>query len=239
MMSRFPNPRSQSANTTRPDATARTSCPEGERMNRPFHEGPPRRFDGGDLGVPFPAPRLELFQPGEAGAQLTDELGLRAGNITVVMQLARDAAGLLAREQKFQSALLSVEITQGEQSPEAFPARSYFRLERLAAPQQCIEVALRRRASAPRSAKRAARFRYGALGVPQLVARFRAAFFGLRDFRAQPFDARSDGVELFRLALGERQNGHNEENRSDPDQFRALAWSATAWVRASTSAGSP
>src|SRR2546425_9773952 len=41
MMSRFPKPRSQSANTTRPDATARTSCPEGERMNRPFHEGPP------------------------------------------------------------------------------------------------------------------------------------------------------------------------------------------------------
>src|SRR5712692_4731088 len=41
MMSRFPKPRSQSANTTRPDATARTSCPEGERMNRPFHEAPP------------------------------------------------------------------------------------------------------------------------------------------------------------------------------------------------------
>ena len=201
--------------------------------------GAPRGLDGGDLGVPFPAPRLELFQPGEAGAQLTDELGLRAGNITVVMQFARDAAGLLAREQKFQSALLSVEITQGEQSPEAFPARGDFRLERLTAPQQHIEVTLRRCASARQSAKRAARFRYGALGVPQLVARFRAAFFGLRDFRAQPFDARSEGVELFRLALGERQNGHNEENRSDPDQFRALAWSATAWVRASTSAGSP
>src|SRR5437773_8221435 len=41
MMSRFPKPRSQSANTQRPDATARTSCPEGERMNKPFHEGPP------------------------------------------------------------------------------------------------------------------------------------------------------------------------------------------------------
>src|SRR5580765_2010851 len=41
MISRFPKPRSQSANTTRPGATARTSCPAGERMNTPFHVGPP------------------------------------------------------------------------------------------------------------------------------------------------------------------------------------------------------
>src|SRR6266571_871483 len=166
----------------------------------------PRRFDGGDLDVPFPGPRLELSQPGEAGTQPADELGLRAGNIAVVMQLARDTAGLLAREQKFQCALLSVEITQGEQPPQAFPARGYFRLERLATPQQCIEVALRRCASATQSAKRAARFGYRALGVTQLVACFRAAFLGLRDFRAKPFDARSEGIEPFRFALGERQD---------------------------------
>ena len=102
--------------------------------------------------------------------------------------------------------MLSVEITQGEQPPEAFPARGYFRLERLATPQQGIEVALRRGASARQSAKRAAGFGHRALGVPQLVARFGSAFFGLRDFRAQPFDARSEGVEFFRFALGERRD---------------------------------
>src|SRR6266571_4671493 len=176
----------------------------------------PRRFDGGDLDVPFPGPRLELYQPGEAGTQHADELGLRAGNIAVVMQLARDTAGLLAREQKFQCALLSIEITQREQPPEAFPARGYFRLERLAAPQQLIEVALRRCAFARQSAKRPAGFGYRALGVPQLVARFRTAFFGLRDFRAQLFDTPSEGIELFRFALGERQDGRNEERHPDP-----------------------
>ncbi len=120
------------------------------------------------------------------------------------MQLARDTARLLAREKKFQGALLPVEITQGKEPPEAFPARGYFRIERVSALQQRIEVALRGRSSATQRAKRAAGFGYRALGVPQLVARFRAAFFGLRDFRAQPFDSRSQGVELLRFALGDR-----------------------------------
>src|SRR5712691_9469542 len=108
------------------------------------------------------------------------------------MQLARDASGVLAREQKLQGALFSVEIAQGEQPPEAFPARGYFRLERLAPPQQGIELALRACAPARQSAKRAAGFGYRALGVPQLVAHLGAAFFGLRDFLAQLFDARSE-----------------------------------------------
>src|SRR5256885_10342439 len=83
--------------------------------------GAPRRFDDGDLGVPFPGPGLELFQPDEAGTQLADELGLGAGNIAAEMPLTPDPSGFPAREQEFQSALLSIEITQGEQSPEAFP----------------------------------------------------------------------------------------------------------------------
>ncbi len=58
----------------------------------------PRRFDGGDLRVPFPGGDLEFFQPRKAGAQLSDELRLRTGNVAVVMELARDAAGVLARE---------------------------------------------------------------------------------------------------------------------------------------------
>ncbi len=58
----------------------------------------PRRFDGGDLGVPFPGAVLELSQAREAGAQLSDELRLSSGDIAVVMQLARDAAGVLAGE---------------------------------------------------------------------------------------------------------------------------------------------
>ena len=105
--------------------------------------------------------------------------------------------------------------------------------------QQCIEVALRRYAPATQGAKRAARFGYRALGVPQLVARFSAAFLGLRDFRAKAFDTRSEGIEPFPFALGERQDGYDEERHSDPDQGLALAWSATARVRASASAGSP
>src|SRR2546427_11378174 len=52
--------------------------------------------------------------------------------------------------------------------------------------------------------------------VLQLVARFRTAFFGLRDFRAQLFDTPSEGIELFRFALGERQDGRNEERLPDP-----------------------
>jgi len=108
--------------------------------------------------------------------------------------------------------LFPVEITQGEQPPEAFPARGYFRLERLAPPQQCVELALRRCAPARQSAKRAAGFGDRALGVPQLVARFRAAFFGLRALHAQPFDTRSQGIELFRFALGEREDRDKQQH---------------------------
>src|SRR5205823_6432413 len=107
-----------------------------------------------------------------------------------------------------------VEITQGEQPPEAFPARGYFRLQRLAALEQRRELALRPCASARHCAKRAAGFGYRALGLPQLVARLRAAFFDLGDFRAQPFDARSEGVEFFRFALGERRDGNEGQHRA-------------------------
>jgi hypothetical protein len=174
----------------------------------------PGRFDGGDLGVPFPGAVLELFQPCEAGAQLSDELRLCAGNIAVVMQLARDASGVFAREQKLQGALLPVEITQSEQPPEAFPARGYFLLQRLAPLQQRRELALRPCASARHSAKRTVGFGYRTLGFPQLVARLSAAFFGLRDFRAQAFDAPSEGVEFFRFALGERRDVDEGQHRA-------------------------
>src|SRR5258706_7081806 len=92
-------------------------------LHEPGALGAPRPFASGDLGVPFPGTVLELFEAREARAQLSDELRLSPGDIAVVMHLARDAAGVLAREQKLQGALLPVEITQGEQSPEAFPAR--------------------------------------------------------------------------------------------------------------------
>ena len=73
------------------------------------------------------------------------------------------------------------------------------------------------------SSKRAARFGDRALGVPQLVARLRAAFFGLRDFRAQAFDARSEGVELFRFALGERR-GRDEREHCAKQATHATEW---------------
>ncbi len=136
--------------------------------------------------------------------------------------------------------MFSVEIAQGEQPREAFPARGYFRLEGLAPPEQHIELSLRRCASARQSAKRAAGFGYRALGVPQLVARFRAAFFGLRDFRAQPFDARSEGIELFRFALGERQDGNGEERHPDPAGRAGDVGAERRYhPRPSASAGSP
>jgi len=59
--------------------------------------GTARRLDRGDLGVSAPRSRLDLLQARQVGAQLSDEFGLRAGNVAVVVQLARDAAGLLAR----------------------------------------------------------------------------------------------------------------------------------------------
>src|SRR6185503_6332891 len=93
-------------------------------------------------------------------------------------------------------------------------------------PQQGIELALSRCASARQGAKRTAGFGYRALRVPQLVARFSAAFFGLRDFRAQPFDTHSEDVEFLRLALSKRQDGRNEKHQADPAGRTANAGAA-------------
>ena len=80
------------------------------------------RLDGGDLGVSSTGARFELLQPPEIRAQLADEVGLGTGYVAVVVQLARDAAGLLARKQELHPALLPIEVAEREQPPKRLAA---------------------------------------------------------------------------------------------------------------------
>src|SRR5471030_2751284 len=83
-MIRLPKPRSHSANTTRPPATARTSAPSLARMNTPFQLGPSPRL-APNLAASLPATgarswplRLANAPAGAAGASAMSD-GLAAG----------------------------------------------------------------------------------------------------------------------------------------------------------------
>src|SRR5262249_32136962 len=82
-----------------------------------------RRLDRGDLRVPAPRALLELLQAREVRVQLGDQVGLRAGHVAVVMELAGDASGLVAGKQQLHSALLSVDVALREQPAQRFLAR--------------------------------------------------------------------------------------------------------------------
>src|SRR5712691_1391275 len=322
MMSRLPKPRSQSENTIRPGATARTSCPDGERMNRPFHGGPPlarwapkRLVSSPLIGSRSPRLRpasgpsappgsgtLSLRRSGVAAITLPSSSTSRdrrdssrsscftcrrcsrswtdtrsstprrsacslsralrslraadsmaassalfsrapasslcscsrldpssrmnsawARNVTVVVQLARDAAGVLPREKKFQGALLAVEIARGEQPPEAFPARGDFVLELPGPTGERGELGLGYRTPVGERAQRAVGLGDGAFGLAQLLARLGAALLGFGDLRAQLVDALAQGLELlaFLRALGERQYRGKQQDRPKPPAHTA------------------